>query len=119
MLGRQREAHSSGARAARTSELASSVFLAKLLELCPAEHPVGDGRDLFGLLPRALELHQLTGERAALGILVGGHLEREAIDERETQHERAWLTRNGAAPPERPIRDVQREALRRGGGNRK
>src|SRR5262245_1797702 len=72
----------SAARAARAGELSSSVLLPEFLELRSAEHPVGDGRDLLGVLPRALELEQLTGERAPLGVLVCRHLQREAIDER-------------------------------------
>src|SRR5512138_3182304 len=75
---------SSAARAARAGELASAVFLAELLELLTAEHSIGDGCYLFGLLPRALELEQLTRERAPLRVLVGRHLEREPIDQRET-----------------------------------
>src|SRR5436305_10521898 len=52
------------------------------------EHVVGDGGDLFGVAPGALELSEIALERAALRVLVQRHLERDAINRGQAEEAR-------------------------------
>jgi len=91
----------------------------ELVARMPATDPGGNGNpdsDFLGVSPRALQLVQLPFHGTTLGILVGRHLERESVHKRKPEQKRARLTGDGAATPERTIRDVQRESF--GGGRR-
>src|SRR5919204_5976283 len=56
-----------------------SPLFQPLLHLRRQQQVVGDGSDLLGLAPRLLEHRELAREGAALRLLVGRHLERQAL----------------------------------------
>src|SRR5688572_11721701 len=87
-------------------ELTGDVLPTQILELTRPEQSVGNRRDLLGIAPSLLELEQLTLHRAAFGVLVRRHLERQAVHERQAQHQRTGLAGNRAATPERSVGDV-------------
>src|SRR6185312_11714928 len=59
------------------------------------QQAVGDGRDLFGFAPFALEGGQLARERAPLAFFVRGHFERQPDRRRQAHHQGMVLLAHG------------------------
>src|SRR5690242_5696965 len=91
--------------------LPRKILALELLEHLVGEHLVSDRGDLFGLLPRLVQRVELAGERAALSILVGGHLERKAVGDGQAEERGAQLAPRPAARPERAVGELHREPL--------
>ena len=77
----------------------------------PEKKIIRDPRDLFRLPPRGFEHRQLALQRPPLGVLIGGHFERESVHQREPRECRARLGTDPAAAPELTLGQVEGEPL--------